>query len=102
MGIHYVNGKNVGDTVLNVRHPEALVYEPKQHGRLQLVALEYIVFQAAWDAKHAQPPSLFGQSFALTTKPNRFGLDPFYSLHAWVWKKNPAGTLEPWNPRAHC
>jgi hypothetical protein len=102
MGIHFVNGKFVGDTKLNVKTPEALVYEPKAHGKLQLAALEYIVFQAAWDAKHSMPPSLFGQQFALTTKPNRFGLDPFYSLHAWVWKNNPAGTLEPWNPKAHC
>ena len=30
--------------------------------------------------------------------PNRFGLPPFYTLHVWVWKDNPAGTFTTWNP----
>jgi hypothetical protein len=33
---------------------------------------------------------------------NRFGLPAFYSLHAWVWKHNPRGTFEPWNPAVRC
>ena len=23
-------------------------------------------------------------------------------LHAWIWKDNPAGTFEMWNPSVHC
>jgi hypothetical protein len=34
--------------------------------------------------------------------PNRYGLPPFYSLHAWIWKPNPSGILTPWNPRVSC
>ena len=102
MGIHFVNGAFVGDTVLNPLQPEALVYEPGEHGQLQLVALEYIVFQAAWDAQSSTPPSLFGQTFHLVGSPNRYGLPAFYELHVWAWKNNPSGTFYEWNPRVSC
>jgi|SRR6266508_199233 len=102
MGIHYVNGSLVGDAVIDATQPEALVYEPEANGNLKLVALEYIVFQEAWDATHSQKPSLFGQEFDSTSGDNRYGIPAFYSLHAWLWKPNSAGLLEPWNPGAHC
>jgi hypothetical protein len=102
MGIHYVNGSYVGDTVLDPRKPEALVYEPKRNGRLRLAALEYIVFQEAWDAEHSSPPSLFGHQFGLVTSPNRYGLPPFYELHVWIWKNNPNGLFFEWNPGVRC
>jgi hypothetical protein len=101
MGIHYVKGRLVGDDKVKATRPEALVYEPR-HGKLRLVAVEYVVFQDAWDATHSSPPKLFGHEFMLQTAPNRFGLPAFYMLHAWIYKHNPAGTFEPWNPRVHC
>jgi hypothetical protein len=102
MGIHYVNGAYVGDTVLDVTKPEALVYEPGLFGQQRLVALEYVVFKAPWDATHASKPVLYGQTFDTTGEPNRFGLPAFYSLHAWIWKANPVGMFMPWNPRVNC
>jgi hypothetical protein len=102
MGVHYVNGSYVGDTTLDPTTPEAVVYEPMSNGRLRLVALEYIVFQAAWDAEHSSPPELFGQPFMLVTEPNRFGIPAFYQLHTWIWKDNPSGMFQMWNPRVHC
>jgi len=45
---------------------------------------------------------LFGQQFDVTDAGNRYGLPAFYSLHAWVWKRNPAGTFAMWNPKVHC
>jgi hypothetical protein len=39
MGVHYVNGSLVGDTVLDPEHPEALVYAPNADGQLKLAAL---------------------------------------------------------------
>lgn len=102
MGIHYVNGNLVGSGVIDALHPQALVYEPEENGRLRLVAVEYIAFQAAWDATHANPPMLFGQEFMLTLAPNRFGIPAFYSLHAWIWKHNPSGMFSMWNPTVHC
>jgi hypothetical protein len=103
MGVHYVNPDVVRDPALHPDAPEALVYAPDHDGTLRLAALEFIVDKAAWDAGHAQRPELFaGRPFDLTPAPNRFGLDPFYSQHVWVWKHNSAGTLAMWNPAVDC
>jgi hypothetical protein len=115
MGVHYVKGDLVKDPAIDATHPETLVYAPDRHGGLHLAALEYVVIKSDWDVKQPQPPSLgvgnpvapappmlFGHEFNFTNAPNRYGLPPFYSLHAWVWKDNPAGTFEMWNPSVHC
>lgn len=102
MGIHFVDGALVGDATVDAATPEALVYEPAPNGRLRLVAAEYIVFQSAWDAVHGSPPSLFGQQFELIKAGNRYGLPPFYELHAWIWKHNPSGMFNDWNPLVSC
>ena len=102
MGIHYVKGALVGDGAIDVRKPEALVYDPQPDGGRRLVAVEYVVFQKAWDDEHDEPPSLFGHEFHLVEAGNRYGLDAFYELHAWVWKKNPRGMFDDWNPRVSC
>jgi len=99
MGIHYVNGTLVGDGEIDAQHPEAVLYEEKRGG-LQLTAVEYIVLAADWEG--SEPPSLFGETFMLTTEPNRYGLPDFYALHAWLWKDNPSGRFSPWNPRVNC
>lgn len=102
MGVHYANVDLVVGGKVDAVHPQALVYEPTKNGRLRLAAVEYVVFQEAWDASHTAPPSLFGNEFMLTAAGNRFGLPAYYSLHAWVWKSNPLGTFNMWNPRVHC
>ena len=102
MGIHYVNGSLVGDVNEDARYPEALVYDPDAFGRLRLAAVEYIVNKQAWDATHAGPPRLFGQDFLTVPAGNRYGLDPFYEIHAWLWKPNPSGFFNDWNPRVVC
>jgi hypothetical protein len=102
MGIHYVSDALVGDAAVKATTPEALVYEPRKNGRLRLVALEYVVFQSAWDQAHKKPPKLFGQRFELIPAGNRYGLPAFYELHAWAWKHNPAGFFEDWNARVSC
>lgn len=102
MGVHYVNGTLVGSGQIHALTPQALVYEPEAHGKLHLVAVEYVTFQASWDATHQGPPKLFGQTFMLTTAPNRYGLPAFYSLHVWIWKHNPSGMFSMWNPHVDC
>src|SRR6266576_806658 len=105
MGIHYANPKILFDANLDPTEPEALVYAPNAAGQPKLAALEYIVFDGAWTAAGHGPldkPSLFGQTFALTPAGNRFGLDPFWSLHVWIWQPNSAGLFKPWNPGVHC
>lgn len=102
MGVHYVNGVLVGDSAVDAATPEALVYQELSNGRLRLVAVEYVVFQGAWDAENSSPPSLFGQRFTLIPAGNRYGLPPFYELHAWIWMNNPSGTFQDWNPSGSC
>ena len=102
MGIHWVKGSIVGDGAVSATDPEAVIYEPQGNGRMRLVAVEYVVFQADWDKNHGSPPTLFGQTFNFTPSPNRFRLPPFYSLHAWLWKNNPSGMFAPWNPNVSC
>ena len=102
MGVHFVKPALVGDGKVNLLKPEALVYDPGPNGQLHLVALEYVVPQAAWDKSHSSPPELYGRKFELIPAGNRYGLDPFYELHAWVWKHNPRGTFDDWNPKVIC
>jgi hypothetical protein len=102
MGVHYVNPALFDDR-LEVEHPEALVYEPR-HGRLQLVAVEYITPAAAWQASHdvGVQPDLKGHLFHFAPGPNRYGPDAFYELHVWAWEPSPSGIFADWNPRVSC
>jgi hypothetical protein len=104
MGAHYLKASLLGDGVVDVAHPELLVYEPVKHGRLQLVAVEYLTLADIWDAGHTDnsPPILMGQLFDYTEMPNRFRLPAHYSLHVWAWKYNPKGVFAMWNPRVSC
>jgi hypothetical protein len=102
MGQHYVNGDLVADPRLRVRKPEVLVYEPRANGTQRLVAVEYVVFQADWDAIHDKPPKLFGRTLALIPEGNRYGLPAFYEIHVWLYKHNPLGRFNDWNPRVSC
>jgi hypothetical protein len=102
MGVHFVNSTFVGDPAERVRQPEAMVYRVNPKGKLVLAAAEYVVIASAWDATHSSPPKLFGHQFMRTPAGNRYGLPAFYSLHAWAWYHNPAGTFAMWNPRVHC
>lgn len=102
MGIHFVKGALVQGGAVDAARPQALVYERQDNGQLRLGAVEYVVIQAAWDSTHSAPPSLFGQTFSTTPAGNRYGLPAFYSLHAWVWRSNPMGTFNMWNPSVNC
>lgn len=102
MGQHYVNGALVGDPAIDPLTPEAVIYEPMPGGGYRLVGVEYVVFQDAWDATHSAPPSLFGRTFKLVLGGNRYGLPPFYQLHVWLWRPNPSGIFNDWNPKVTC
>ncbi len=99
MGFHWINPK-LEDTTVELTKPEALVYEPNKDGKLDLVAVEYVVPKAAWDkAGNLHPPKLFGLEYSTVSLP---GIAPFYALHAWVWKFNPDGIHAAYNPRVSC
>lgn len=102
MGFHYIHGDLVGDAVLDPGEPEVLVFAPTADGGRELVALEYVVFAEAWDAANDEPPVLFGRELMFTDEPNRYELPPFYSLHAWLWRENPAGLFAGFDPDVTC
>jgi hypothetical protein len=109
MGVHYLNPSLAPElfdaaavAAVDASTPELLVYAPGPNGQLRLVALEYLALKANWDAHHAGPPSLFGQTFNTTPAGNRYGLPDFYSLHAWIWDPNPTDLFAPYNPRVSC
>jgi len=91
MGVHYVD-TDLLDANLDIAHPEALVYELDRDANIAgLVALEYIVPDAAWTSD--EPPMLFGRP--LHHHPSL----PLWVLHVWNWKDNPTGVFQDYNPR---
>lgn len=94
MGVHYVNPTLVGDELIDIAKPEAVMYEPGADGTMKLVAVEYITTKG--------PASLGGQLFSFTGSPNRYGLPAFYELHVWAWKENPKGPFADMNPTVSC
>lgn len=94
MGYHYIDAAALDNNVEET-HPEALVYAPDEDGELHLAAVEYVVPQEPWDAENSELPTAFGLDF----HSNGAGL---YILHAWVWKHNPSGLFEDWNPNVTC
>lgn len=119
MGIHWLSPRLLGitaeqprvdgnDAVIDPAQPEVLVYEPQADGSMKLVAAEYMVFKAAWDAANPAPPSLAGQEFYLmaddpaTEVDEAHGFAPHYELHAWVHQENPNGVFAEFNPAVTC
>jgi hypothetical protein len=94
MGVHYVNGAYLKDETVDIKRPQAVMYEPAADGKMVLVGVEYITFKG--------PASLEGHLFSFTGAPNRYGLDPFYELHVWAWRENPHGTFTDMNPNVTC
>jgi hypothetical protein len=94
MGVHYVNGAYLKDESIDIKRPQAVMYEPTADGKMVLVGVEYITFKG--------PASLEGHLFAFNGAPNRYGLDPFYELHVWAWRDNPHGTFTDMNPNVTC
>lgn len=84
MGLHYLKGI---DATLDPHAPEALVYEVTSSGP-KLVAVEYIVPTAL----SSTAPAVLGQT--LHENPTL----PLWVLHAWIWKPNPSGMFEDYNP----
>lgn len=94
MGVHYVNGALLKDGIVDIAKPEAVMYEPKADGKMDLVAVEYIAFKG--------PAALDDHLFNFVTEPNRYGLDKFYELHVWAWRPNPAGAFADNNTNVSC
>lgn len=90
MGFHFKNAALV-DQIADVAQPELLLYLPNEEGEMELVAVEYVVPNVGNPV-----PYLFGKAFHYSTARNR------YELHAWIWRNNPAGMFEDFNPSLNC
>ena len=89
--------------------PSILIYEPQADGSLQLVAVENLVFQAAWHAAgHSERPTINGRQWdrmeddPSTPTDEAHGFEPHYDQHIWLYRDNPRGLYEPFNPNVSC
>ena len=97
MGYHYFHPELMADLTTDALQPEALVYAP-ENGTLRLAAVEWVV-----RGPNSNPPGTSEQPFVLGM--GMHILNPavgFWLMHAWVWKPNPSGMLEDWNPEVAC
>ncbi len=120
MGIHYFRPDLLGITATEPRvdgtgiytgflNPAILLYEPQEDGSLELVAVENLVFKEAWEAAgNTEPPVFAGHTFIdMEDDPNTeideaHGFAPHYDLHVWVFRENPNGAFESFNPAVSC
>jgi len=120
MGVHYINPALLKITATEPRvdgqstytdwsQPSVLIYEPQADGSLELVAVENLVFEAAWNAAgNTAQPVLNGRSWDhMADDPNTAGDEahgfmPHYDQHVWLYRKNPMGDLMPFNPAVTC
>ena len=94
MGRHFID-RTLIDDKLEIERPEMLIYAPDGEGKIELVAVEYVVPYRAV-ARTEKPPRLFGQEL----KP--YDQFSYWSLHVWAWRKNAAGLFADWNPAVRC
>jgi hypothetical protein len=94
MGHHFVD-RTLFDEKLEIDRPEMLIYAPAGDGRVELVAVEYVVPYRVVPATE-KPPRLFGQEF------KRYDQFNYWALHVWVWRRNSAGLFADYNPAVKC
>jgi hypothetical protein len=121
MGIHYVRPDLLGITAppnprvngtgthTDFTRPAILIYEPQADGSLELVAVENLVFIAAWEAAgNTGRPTFMGREFdrmeddPSTPVDEAHMFEPHYDLHVWLYRENPNGLFAQFNPNATC
>lgn len=120
MGIHYIHPAlleitgtdprvNGNSTHTDWMRPSVLIYEPQADGSLELVAVENLVFEAAWNASgKTEELVLNGRGWdhmaddAATPGDEAHGFMPHYDQHVWLFRENPMGELMPFNPNVTC
>lgn len=120
MGYHYIHPALLKITSTDPRvdgesihtdwsQPSVLIYEPQADGSLELVAVENLVFEAAWNAAATgEELVLNGRSWDhMADDPNTpgdeaHGFMPHYDQHVWLFRENPMGDLMPFNPNVSC
>ena len=93
MGHHWVNPSLI-DGVFDPTKPEVVLYAPDKHGRMRLVAVEYLVINTGQSA-----PTFSGHAFDVGGSPLPV---PHWSLHVWLYDSNASGLFAPFNPAIAC
>ncbi len=99
MGYHYVNPELLRDPGVNALEPEVLLYAPSGGGRVKLVGVEWVKFDADGDPGTVETISVLGQRMH---GPMTHGLPLHYDLHAWIWHGNPDDLFNDTNPKVTC
>jgi hypothetical protein len=120
MGIHYIHPALLEITATAPRvdgngthtdwmKPSVLIYEPQADGSLELVAVENLVFEAAWNSSgKTEQLALNGRSWdhmaddPATAGDEAHGFAPHFDQHVWLFRENPAGDLMPFNANVTC
>lgn len=120
MGIHYIHPALLEITATAPRvdgkgthtdwmKPSVLIYEPQADGSLELVAVENLVFEAAWTSSgKTEQLVLNGRSWdhmaddPATAGDEAHGFAPHFDQHVWLFRENPAGDLMPFNANVTC
>jgi len=103
MGYRYVNPALLMVPAVDARQPEILLYVPKANGKRELVGVEYFKVDEDQDlATDSDRSSLFGQPFDGSMLGHAPGMPVHYDLHVWLWRDNPNGLFEAWNPSVVC
>jgi hypothetical protein len=121
MGVHYFRPDLLGITAppnprvtgsgthTDFRNPAILIYEPQADGSMELVAVENLVFIAAWEqAGNREPPSFHGVAWdrmvddPATEADEAHGFDPHYDRHVWIYRTNSDGVFAPFNRNVTC
>lgn len=121
MGVHYFRADLLGITAppsprvdgngthTDFRQPAILIYEPQADSSMQLVAVENLVFSAAWTASgHSVPPSFYGVPYDRMVDDPATPVDeahmfmPHFDRHVWIFRDNPNGIFSPFNPAVSC
>jgi hypothetical protein len=93
MGYHFLKAGLV-TSVFDLRKPPILVYNKKDNGKFELVAVEYAV-PIDPRSTNTPPDGFTGNDDEWDFNTLNTG---WWTLHAWVWKNNPDGVFKPMNP----
>ena len=103
MGQHWVNFALMANPAIDPLRPEVLLYLPDANGNLELVAVEYLKFDADGSLlTDDDRPFFFGQPFDGPMPGHSPGMPVHYDLHVWVAEHNPNGVYAQWNPALRC
>lgn len=120
MGVHYIHPALLEITGTEPRvdgnathtdwsRPSILIYEPQADGSMELVAVENLVFEAAWNASgKTEELVLNGRHWdhmaddPATAGDEAHGFMPHFDQHVWLYRENPMGELMPFNPNVTC